>query len=183
MAENRYEAVQDTVPSNLPQVYYVDSNRALYEEESVNMKDFFIGALVGGIVGAATGLLLAPKAGRELRGDVATQAVNLKDKTAELSATAKEKTSKISSTTAEKTSQLTQQLKAQSTNIVDKVKAKTAKNPKILDDGTVSLEGEESLDTTLADLTADLEKVADNMPQEAFQQGEDISEASKPSSI
>ena len=30
------------------------------------MKDFVIGALVGGIVGAAVGLLLAPKTGKDL---------------------------------------------------------------------------------------------------------------------
>lgn len=180
MGEKRYGAIQDTVPSNLPQVYYVDSNRSVYQdEESVNVKDFFIGALVGGIVGAAAGLLLAPKAGRELRGDVATQAVNLKEKTVELSAAAKEKTAHLSTTTAEKTSQLTQQLKEQSTNLVDKVKAKTAKDPAIVDDGTVSIEGEESL---VEDIIVGVPTKEDPV-QADFTDGQDISEASKPSSI
>lgn len=44
--------------TNLPQVY-TTRNEDIYGEETVNMKDFIIGALVGGIVGAAAGLLLA----------------------------------------------------------------------------------------------------------------------------
>jgi len=167
MAEKRQEVVKDNGSSNLPQVYYVDSNRAIYgEESSVNMKDFVIGALVGGIVGAAAGLLLAPKAGRELRGDVAHQAVNIKDKSVELS----------------------QQLKDQSTHLVDKVKAKTSKAPTVFDDGTVSSEGEEPLDEVVSaveevitEATEGIEAVADAAEEKL--QGTDISEASRPSSI
>ena len=167
MAEKRQEVVKDNGSSNLPQVYYVDSNRAIYgEESSVNMKDFVIGALVGGIVGAAAGLLLAPKAGSELRGDVAHQAVNIKDKSVELS----------------------QQLKDQSTHLVDKVKAKTSKAPTVFDDGTVSSEGEEPLDEVVSaveevitEATEGIEAVADAAEEKL--QGADISEASRPSSI
>ena len=104
-------------------------NESIYGEESVYMKDFVIGALVGGIVGAAAALLLAPKAGSELRNDVAIQAVTLKDKSVELSGTAKEKT----------------------TQLVEKVKAKTAKQPPAFDDGTVSSEGEEPLEENMAE--------------------------------
>lgn len=98
-------------------------------EDTIDMKDFVIGALVGGIVGAAVGLLLAPKTGKDLRSDVAQQAVNIKQKSLVLSSTAKEKTAQISS-----------QLKEQSTQLVDKVKSKTAKSPTMIDDGTVSYE-------------------------------------------
>lgn len=108
------------------------SNVDIYgEEETVNLKDFVIGALVGGIVGAAAGLLLAPKTGKELRSDVASQAATLKDRGVEISSNAKEKTVQISS-----------QLKEQ----VDKVKLKTQRGPKVMDDGTVSFEGEEPLE-------------------------------------
>ena len=167
MAEKRHEVETSSGSSNLPQVYYVDSNRSIYgEESSVNMKDFIIGALVGGIVGAATGLLLAPKAGRELRGDVAHQAVNIKDKSVELS----------------------QQLKDQSTQLVDKVKSKTSKAPTVFDDGTVSSEGEEPLDEVVsavedvvAEATEGIEAVAANAEEKL--EGADISEAARPSSI
>lgn len=123
-----YNAAQD----------YTQMNEAIYGDEKIHAKDFVIGALVGGIVGAAVALLLAPKAGSELRNDVAVQAVTLKDKSIELSGTAKEKTAQLSS-----------QLKEQSTTLVEKVKAKTTKQTPILDDGTVSFEGEEPLDEVL----------------------------------
>ena len=83
------------------------------------------------IVGVTT-TLLAPKAGSELRNDVAVQH-HFKDKVLSF------KCSK------EKTAQLSSQLKEQSTSLVEKVKAKTAKQPQLLDDGTVSSEGEELL--------------------------------------
>lgn len=108
-------------------------NDAIYGEETMQVKDFVIGALVGGIVGAAAALLLAPKPGSELRGDVAVQAVSLKEKGVELSHVAKDKTAQLSS-----------QLKEQSTQLVDKVMTKSPKVP--TDDGTVSLEGEEPLE-------------------------------------
>lgn len=123
-----YKATQD----------YTQLNEAIYGDEKLHAKDFVIGALVGGIVGAAVALLLAPKAGSELRNDVAVQAVTLKDKSIELSGTAKEKTAQLSS-----------QIKEQSTTLVEKVKSKTSKQPPILDDGTVSSEGEEPLDEAL----------------------------------
>lgn len=132
--KQNYNEVKDLVTTNLPQVYTVN-NDPIYEEETINMKDFVIGALVGGIIGAATGLLLAPKTGRDLRSDVATQAVNIRDKSIVLSSTAKEKTV-----------QLSNQLKEQSTQLVDKVKLKTSKVPTVFDDGTVSYEGEEPLE-------------------------------------
>jgi len=127
----------------------------IYKEETIDMKDFIIGALVGGIVGAAAGLLLAPKTGRDLRNDVASQAITLRDKGVELSTTAKEKTVKISN-----------QLKEQSVQLVDKVKSKTTKLPTVFDDGTVSAEGEEPLELIENEI-----------------EGTEISEAARPSSI
>lgn len=123
------------VAVNAPQDF-AHINESIYGEETIQLKDFILGAFVGGIVGAAAALLLAPKAGSELRNDVAIQAVTLKEKSVELSGTAKEKTTQISN-----------QLKEQSTNLVEKVKAKTAKQPPALDDGTVSFEGEEPLES------------------------------------
>ena len=131
-------------------------NDAIYGEDTMHVKDFVIGALVGGIVGAAAALLLAPKSGSELRGDVAIQAVSLKDKSVELSHVAKDKTAQLSS-----------QLKEQSTQLVDKVMTKSPKVP--TDDGTVSLEGEEPLGEVIdeavravvADATEGIEQVAE----------------------
>lgn len=118
-------------PMYPPSPYYNESR----DDNEVNGKDFIIGALVGGIIGAVTALLLAPKSGTELRGNISTQAVQLKDKTKDLSSTAKEKTN-----------QLSKQLQEQSGQIVDKVKSIKAKPVSPLDDGTVSSEGEEPIE-------------------------------------
>ncbi|MBK3496050.1 YtxH domain-containing protein [Viridibacillus sp. YIM B01967] len=118
----------------LPQPYE-HRTESLYDESNVNVKDFVIGAFVGGIVGAATALFLAPKTGKELRDNVATQASQLKDKSIEFSSTAKEKSVQISKT-----------LQEQSGQLVDKVKSIKSKTSQPLDDGTVSFEGEEPLD-------------------------------------
>ena len=147
-----YNATQD----------YTQINDAIYGDDKLHAKDFVIGALVGGIVGAAVALLLAPKAGSELRNDVAVQAVTLKDKGIELSGTAKDKTVQLSS-----------QLKEQSSTLVEKVKSKTAKQAPILDDGTVSSEGEEPLDEmidavgdTVAEATEGIADVAKDTQEE-----------------
>lgn len=140
------------VTYNSPQDY-TQINDSIYGEETIHVKDFVIGALVGGIVGAAAALLLAPKAGSDLRNDVAVQAVTLKEKGVELSGTAKEKTT-----------QLSHQLKEQSSTLVEKVKAKTAKQPPAFDDGTVSSEGEEPLEEDITvELTEAVEKAEDEV--------------------
>lgn len=139
-----------------PQPYYNESS-SIYREDEGNGKDFIIGVLVGGIIGAATALLLAPKSGTELRGNLSTQAVTLKDKTIDLSSTAKEKTTQIS-----------KQLQEQSGQIVDKVKSIKNKATSPLDDGTVSSEGEEPMEfmetisRTTEDLTAENDSEEDN---------------------
>lgn len=155
---------------NLP-IPYVPSNETIYgEPDSVNTKDFVIGVLVGGILGAAAGLLLAPKAGSDLRSDAAVQAVKLKDKGVALSSTAKDKTVQLSA-----------QLKEQSTNLVEKVKTKTQKTAPILDDGTVSSEGEESIDEILNSLEAEV--AAKETEASIEKELEDISAAAKHTSI
>ena len=39
-------------------------------DNNMNGKDFLLGAVVGGVIGAITALLLAPKPGDELRADI-----------------------------------------------------------------------------------------------------------------
>lgn len=147
--------IEKPVTYNSPQDY-TQINDSIYGEETIHVKDFVIGALVGGIVGAAAALLLAPKAGSDLRNDVAVQAVTLKEKGVELSGTAKEKTT-----------QLSHQIKEQSSTLVEKVKAKTAKQPPAFDDGTVSSEGEEPLEETLVeDITAELTEAVEKAEDE-----------------
>ncbi|SDN54218.1 YtxH domain-containing protein [Alkalicoccus daliensis] len=59
------------------------------EESVMNTKDFFIGALIGGLVGASTAFLVTPKSGREIREGINEQArestTSLVDKMKDLS--------------------------------------------------------------------------------------------------
>lgn len=104
---------------------------------SGSSKDFVIGAFIGGIVGAATALILAPKSGKELRSDLNEQAKVLSEKSGQLRQTAMEKTDKLRQTAtektgqlrqtaAEKTSQLTQVAKEKGAGLAEVAKAKTS---------------------------------------------------------
>lgn len=124
-----------------------------FEEESAS-KDFIIGALIGGILGAAAALFLAPKSGKELRTDLNTQATILKEKSSEYTDKAKEKSG-----------DLKQQVMEQSTKVVDKVKnMKGGSSP--MDDGTASSEGEESIE--MLDTVQNTIEKAESTGQDAF---------------
>lgn len=58
---------------------------------SINTKDFVIGSLIGGIVGATMALVLAPKSGKELRGDINQGAHQAKNRASDWKDTAQEK--------------------------------------------------------------------------------------------
>ena len=139
-----------------------ETNKSIYGEESFNMKNFTVGAIVGALAGAAIALLYAPKSGEALRQDVASQAVSLKDKSIELSSVAKEKTSHLSS-----------QLKEQSTHIVDKVKAMGSLNNES-DDTTAKEETSieevvEAVNDTVTELTAGISQKADASIEELLE--------------
>ncbi len=103
-----------------------------YEEDSssINSKDFIIGALVGGIIGAATALFIAPKAGKELRNDITEQARNISEKTdkfyKDITETAKEKTSSVSEAVSVKSAEIVskvRRLKPANDNGVEELEA------------------------------------------------------------
>ncbi|MCG7344433.1 YtxH domain-containing protein [Sporosarcina sp. ACRSL] len=134
-------------PSQLPVNYPYRSNTdSFYEDDNSGAGSFLLGALVGGVIGAAAALFLAPKTGREMRDDFSEQAVQLKNKGIELSAVAKDKATGITSAAKEKTDGITKTIQEQSGQIVDKVKSLANKTSVPMDDGTVSSEGEEAID-------------------------------------
>ncbi|SFB17798.1 MULTISPECIES: YtxH domain-containing protein [unclassified Bacillus (in: firmicutes)] len=100
----------DRNESNLPQ-----------EEEAVNMKNFAVGAVIGGLVGAAAAVFLAPKSGKELRNDLTEQAGVLKEKTSQLRETAMTKGTEIVSMAKEKAEKLNLISKSDSTDSVQAV--------------------------------------------------------------
>lgn len=61
-------------------------------------KDLLIGAVVGGVLGAVTALLLAPKSGKELRGDIAGQAQAVSEKTQQIAGAISQKTQDVAKT-------------------------------------------------------------------------------------
>ena len=135
-----------------------ETNKSIYGEESFNMKNFTVGAIVGALAGAAIALLYAPKPGADLRQDVALQAETLKDKSMELSSIAKEKTAHLSS-----------QLKEQSTHLVDKVKAITSKEHNSTLEETSIEEVVIAVDDTVTELTAGISQKADATIEELLE--------------
>lgn len=91
-------------------------------EENINTKDFLIGALLGGIVGAATALFLAPKSGKELRSNINEQAFVLKVKTGKICETAVAKGNELAASAKDKTNVLSQTVSKQSAEWANKVK-------------------------------------------------------------
>ncbi|MGJ7912860.1 YtxH domain-containing protein [Neobacillus sp. LXY-1] len=91
---------------------------------------FLLGAIVGGVVGAATALLLAPKAGKELRNTLTGQAGNLLEKTEPL---------------REKTISLSQGIAKQSTGLFNKGKEKQGEEDS--DTAYISLESPQNIST------------------------------------
>jgi gas vesicle protein len=88
-------------------------------EESSN--SFLLGALIGGVVGAVTALLLAPKPGKELRRTLSSQAGSILDKTEQLRENVRIKSNKL----VTKTSGLSQGVIEQSTGLINKVKSRS----------------------------------------------------------
>lgn len=128
-----------------------------YEEES-GSGSFIAGALVGAVIGAAAALFLAPKSGKEFRGDLNNQVTTLK-----------EKSQSSKSDSDNEGGGLKQQLKDQSSKVVDKVKGmKGGSSP--MDDGTASSEGEESIDmqATIENTVHESNKETEAAGNEAF---------------
>lgn len=95
------------------------------ETDSLKLKDFMIGAIIGGIVGGATALLLAPKSGKELRSDLNGQVGSLIGKTDHLRAAVTQKGNELAAATKEKTIQLKSIAVEKGGQIVETVKEKT----------------------------------------------------------
>ncbi|WP_273851087.1 YtxH domain-containing protein [Guptibacillus spartinae] len=91
-------------------------------DNNINTKDFIIGTLIGGIVGAAAALLSAPKSGKELRSDLNQQAGVVKDKTSQFRESAVERSTDFANRAKEKSSTIYKQVSDQSNNLVSKIK-------------------------------------------------------------
>jgi len=91
-------------------------------KDGINSKDFIIGTLIGGIIGATTALFLTPKSGKELRNNLNEQATSVKEKTEKWKNTAVERGTELVAATKEKSSDLVGAVSGQSTQLFSKVK-------------------------------------------------------------
>ncbi|WP_077214271.1 YtxH domain-containing protein [Bacillus dakarensis] len=99
-------------------------------EESINTKDFIIGCLIGGMVGAATALFLAPKSGKEIRDNINHGAHSLKDRTSQWREAAVHKGTELADVAKEKTNVIGKNVSKQSHEIINKVKGLTVSDGK-----------------------------------------------------
>lgn len=77
------------------------------EAVGTNKGGLLLGLVIGGAVGAITSLLLAPKAGSELREDLSNTYRTFNDKTSQLASAVGQKTQDIASAVSEKTRDIT----------------------------------------------------------------------------
>lgn len=103
---------------------YTDS--FYYDDEESGASSFLLGAIVGGVIGAAAALFLAPKTGKEMREDFSTQASNIKEKSIEISAVAKDKATEYTTVAKDKTAGFTAVAKDKTAEFTAVAKDKTA---------------------------------------------------------
>ena len=82
-------------------------------------KGLFLGFLTGGIVGAALALLYAPKAGKDLRADIAKKKDEILDDASEYMQIAKEKATELINDGKVKSDQLIQDAKSKAGTIIE----------------------------------------------------------------
>ena len=99
-----------------------NKNENLTQDNGMSTKDFVVGAIVGGLVGAATALFLAPKSGKELRNDLTAQGSVLMEKSGPLM----EKGSALKQTATEKGIALKQTATEKGTEWISVAKEKGA---------------------------------------------------------
>jgi gas vesicle protein len=100
-------------------------NRLNDIEEKNSSKDFLVGAIIGGVVGAAAALLLAPKTGKELRNDLSGQMDSLMNKTDQWREVAGQKSNQFAAAAMEKTGQMKDMALEKGNQLVGVVKEKT----------------------------------------------------------
>lgn len=110
--------------------YETRETNQMKNESSLGSKEFFVGAFIGGLVGAAAALLFAPKAGKDLRETLNQQANMVKEKTGNVRENVVKKSSNIVSMTKEKSAFLTQAVTDQTAGLVNKAKSLTGTSEK-----------------------------------------------------
>lgn len=115
-------------------------------EPGTNSRDFMVGAIIGGLAGAAAALLLAPKSGKELRTTLNQQTSSILEKTDQMKNSAMTKSNDIASAAKEKASSIAQTVSQQSNSLLNKVRENKGQGESQLPEG-----GLEEVPTSLAE--------------------------------
>jgi gas vesicle protein len=86
-------------------------------------RHFLLGTVLGTVAGAVTALLLAPKTGRELRGNISFQVENLAEKTQKIANDVSERSQEIAKTLTTQTSQLAGKANVLANSVISEVKS------------------------------------------------------------
>ena len=105
---------------------YTDSFYDEYEYVDSGAGSFLLGAVVGGVIGAAAALFLAPKTGKEMREDFTTQTSQLKEKGIEIGAAAKDKATEFTSIARDKATEYSSVAKDKATEYSSVAKDKAS---------------------------------------------------------
>ena len=84
-----------------------------------NVNSVLLGTIIGGAIGVISALLLAPKTGAELRGDLSAKFQALTEKTKDVAASVGKNTKELASTIKEEASDLVDHAKKSNQNIMD----------------------------------------------------------------
>ncbi len=94
-------------------------------QQQTSTNGVLLGAIVGGVIGAVTALLFAPKSGTELREDLTQACHTIGQKTKDIAATVGQSTKNLSTVLKEETSDLAEHAKEANHNVMDALSAAT----------------------------------------------------------
>ena len=104
------------------------SNENQNNNGGMNGKDFVIGTLIGGIIGASVALLYAPKAGKDLRQDINTGADQVRERASEWKNTAYDKGNDLYERAQESSKNLGEKIKQKKDDIQERVEYLRSEN-------------------------------------------------------
>ncbi|MFC5649221.1 YtxH domain-containing protein [Paenibacillus solisilvae] len=100
-----------------------------------NARNFLLGAIAGGVAGSVTALLLAPKAGRELRKDIVVSAQQVSERTVHIAGQVGGTTTRIAKQVSESATDFAGKAKDTASNVIDSVRNwRSLRNDEELDD-------------------------------------------------
>ncbi len=86
--------------------------------------EFFAGFVVGGLVGAAVALILAPQSGEETRSQIKEKSIELKDRAGELTVEARQRAEELSAEARKKAEELSAETRKRVEEIVADAKVR-----------------------------------------------------------